>query len=204
LVRCKERAVNAASPPGKFRVIAGRWRGRRLPIAAREDLRPTPDRVRETLFNWLEPVIAGARCLDLFAGSGALGIEALSRGAARAVFVERDAAAARVLRAALAGLGAAGAEVVRADAWQWLGGLAQPFDVVFLDPPFASGFPPRLCTLLETGGWLADGARIYIEHARRADPPALPANWTLHRSRRAGQVAFHLALRDPPGVSNEE
>lgn len=186
-----------------MRVVAGEHAGRRLVAPRGGRTRPTPDRVREALFSILGDA-GGLRVLDLYAGSGALGIEALSRGAARAVFVERDAEATRILRATLAGLGAAGAEVVRADAWRWLAGPAEPFDVVFLDPPFAGGFPPRLCTLLETGGWLADGARIYIEHARRAPAPAPPPNWTLHRSRRAGQVAFHLAVRDPPDVSREE
>lgn len=163
-----------------------------------EGLRPTPDRVRETVFNWLQPVTDGARVLDLFAGTGALGIEALSRGASRVVFVEGNAEAAARLRTLLSGLGAADAEVVHADAMAFLGGRPQTFDIVLLDPPFTEGFPGRLCTLLETGGWLAPRARIFLEHARRSELPPLPAGWTLHRSRRAGQVAFHLALRSAP------
>ncbi|MBA3562662.1 MAG: 16S rRNA (guanine(966)-N(2))-methyltransferase RsmD [Gammaproteobacteria bacterium] len=190
--------MKRGKPPGRFRVIAGRWRGRRFPIPRLDGLRPTPDRVRETAFNWLQPVIDGACCLDLYAGSGALGVEALSRGARRVVFVERDAQAVASLRNLLSTLDSADAEVVRADALAFLDGRPQAFDVVLLDPPFADGFPQRLCTLLETRGWLAAHARIFLEHARRSAVPPLPANWTLHRSRHAGQVAFHLALRSAP------
>lgn len=140
-------------------------------------------------------MIAGARCLDLFAGSGALGLEALSRGARQVVFVERNARAAIALRKLLSQVDAVDADVVRADAAAWLGGTPQPFDVVFLDPPFAEGITHGLCTLLETGGWLNPGARIFLEHARDSQLPSLPSSWILHRSRVAGRVAFHLALR---------
>ena len=124
--------------PGRIRIIGGSLRNSRLEVPDRPGLRPTPERVRETLFNWLAPVIAGSRCLDLFAGTGALGVEALSRGAARAQFVERDGRAVQALRANLARLKAADGRVAEADALAWLQGEAEPFDLVFLDPPFAA------------------------------------------------------------------
>ncbi len=175
-----------------MRIIAGEWRSRRLEFPARDTLRPTPDRVRETVFNWLAPYLPGARCLDLFAGSGAFGFEALSRGAARAVLVERDAAAATALRANGARLAAAGAEIVEADALSYLAGTAEPFDIVFLDPPYASGLLAPCLARLAAGGWLGPGARVYIE-ARDGELPPLPAGWRLARSKTAGQVGYHLA-----------
>ena len=131
--------------------------------------------MRETLFNWLQGAIAGARCLDLFAGSGALGIESLSRGAAEVHFIERDAAVAAAIRNTLAEFKATGGTVHERDAIGWLGGGPQPFDIVFLDPPFAQGGLEDLCKLLETRGWLAPGAFIYLEHAAQEPDPALPS-----------------------------
>jgi 16S rRNA (guanine966-N2)-methyltransferase len=175
-----------------LRIIAGRWRGRRLRFPPSEEIRPTPDRVRETLFNWLQQRIPGARCLDLFAGSGALGLEALSRGAARVVFVERDAAAARELRRHLAEWGGDGGTVEQRDALQYLRGAPEPFDVVFLDPPFAAGLLAEVAAALRAGGWLAPGARIYVEHAARDGLPELPPDWKPLREGRAGGVGYHL------------
>lgn len=156
-------------------------------------LRPTSERIRETLFNWLEPRIAGARCLDLFAGSGALGLEALSRGAASVVLVERDELAANVLQGAVRSLDARGATLVRADARNFLETCpAQSFDLVFLDPPFA-GYPAgELCRLLDASGCLAGGALVYLEQDRAAPPPVLPAGWTATRERTAGNVRYAL------------
>ena len=151
--------------------------------------------MRETLFNWLQGVIGGARCLDLFAGSGALGLEALSRGARAVVFVEHAPAIARALRDTLATLGGTAASVVTADAFRYLAGPAQPFDVVFLDPPFAQGRQRELCTLLEDRGWLAPRAHIYLEGAARGGPPSLPAAWEALRETRAGEVLAVLARR---------
>ncbi|MGQ0385104.1 MAG: 16S rRNA (guanine(966)-N(2))-methyltransferase RsmD [Gammaproteobacteria bacterium] len=181
--------------PGYVRIIGGRWRGRRIPVPPAGGLRPTPDRVRETLFNWLAPAIAGSRCLDLFAGTGALGLEAASRGAAEVVLVERDREAAVRLAAAAAALAPDEARVIEADAQSWLSGRARPFDVVFLDPPFDAGLLDAAMRGLESGGWLAPGARIYIEAPAAQGPPALPPGWMLHRSGRAGAVGYHLALR---------
>lgn len=157
-----------------------------------EAIRPTPDRVRETLFNWLQQHILGATCLDLFAGSGALGIEALSRGASYVTFVDREPRIAKHLMATLARLQAANAEVVASDALLYLKGPPpRPFDTVFLDPPFASDVLPAVFTLLARG-WLAPAAHIYVECSARTALPALPPGWSLHRSKRAGEVGYHL------------
>jgi 16S rRNA (guanine966-N2)-methyltransferase len=159
-------------------------------------LRPTPDRVRETLFNWLQPVVYGSRCLDLFAGSGALGLEALSRGALEVVFVEKDRNAVAALQAALVALRSDRGEVKQADARQFLAGPVQRFDIVFLDPPFESRWLPEVFEVLERRGWLATPASIYIEMPAGEPVPPLPPGWHLARSKRAGQVGYHLARRD--------
>jgi 16S rRNA (guanine966-N2)-methyltransferase len=182
-----------------LRIIGGSWRGRtwRFPEG---DIRPTPDRVRETLFNWLAPSIAGARCLDLFAGSGALGLEALSRGAARTVFVEQATAPARALRQTLAAWGgeqAAAAQLHVMDANGYLAGKPEPFDVVFLDPPFAAGLLGQIAARLQTGQWLAPTALIYAECPARESLPALPEGWSAAKSGRAGEVGYHLLRRTP-------
>jgi 16S rRNA (guanine966-N2)-methyltransferase len=180
-------------PEGRFRIIGGEWRGRRLPVPSGSDVRPTPDRVRETLFNWLAPVIQGARCLDLYAGSGALGLEALSRGAARAVFVDRAPAVLRQVAASLELLKSTGGETVCMDALRYLDGPATPFDVVFLDPPYRQNLvAPAMARLVERG-WLAPGASVYLEHEADLDPPPLPDGWHFFRSATAGRVRYHLA-----------
>jgi 16S rRNA (guanine966-N2)-methyltransferase len=183
-------------PPGSVRIIGGTYRGRRLPLPANPALRPTPDRVRETLFNWLQPVVAGARVLDLYAGSGALGLEALSRGAAEAWFVERHGASATAIEAALATLGARG-RVIRGDVARVLGsppGVA--FDLAFIDPPFAAGLLPELCTLL-CAGWVAPAAWVYVEQPRAASLPSWPG-FGVHREGTAGDVRYGLLCRPPP------
>ena len=166
-------------------------------------MRPTPDRVRETLFNWLAPVIAGARCLDLYAGSGALGLEALSRGASRVVFVNRSAQACGAIRQALETVGSGAGDVRRADAGDYLAGPAEAFDVVFLDPPFREGLVPAMLERLAQGGWLAPGARVYIESEREAGVPQVPPGWEVTRSATAGQVGYHLA-RPGATIANGE
>jgi 16S rRNA (guanine966-N2)-methyltransferase len=178
-----------------LRIIGGEWRGRRIRFPAVEGIRPTPDRVRETLFNWLAAVVPGSRCLDLFAGSGALGLEALSRGAATVTFVERDRMAAQRLRETAGILAPQRATVVQADAAAWLGRDAAPFDIVFLDPPFDSDVLAGTLHALDERGWLAPDAWIYIEMPARRGPPPLPAAWHAHRSGRAGEVGYHLARR---------
>jgi len=188
----------SASPPGQrnqVRIIGGEWRGRKLHFPQSPAIRPTPDRVRETVFNWLQSRVAGARCLDLFAGSGALGLEALSRGAREVVFVDTDPEAVRHVARMLQTLKCDRASVVQMDAAAYLAGPAEPFDVVFLDPPFADRALTGLCQRLETRGWLKPGALVYLEDAASGGEPALPVGWTLLRSKRAGEVGYHLARR---------
>jgi 16S rRNA (guanine966-N2)-methyltransferase len=180
------------------RIIAGRWRGRRVHFPDMPGLRPTPDRVRETLFNWLQHAIAGTRCLDLFAGSGALGLEALSRGAAALVFVEQAQAASRMLQKELAVLGGATqARVFEMGAARFLGaGVAAaggPFDVVFLDPPYHQGALDEFIPLLDAGGWVKAGGLVYVESERSAGAPRLPSHWDLVKSKSSGEVGYHLA-----------
>ena len=179
---------------GSVRIIAGAWRGRRLDIVGGSELRPTPDRVRETLFNWLLPMVSGARCLDLYAGSGVLGIEVLSRGGAETWFVERDPRAAAAIEAVLLRLGAQDrGRVLQADAHRWLQKPpAVAFNLVFLDPPYAADNLAELCTLLARG-WLSSHGWIYLETSRGNSLPNLPDGWQLHRESEAGDVRFALA-----------
>lgn len=181
--------------PGRIRVIGGTLRNSRIEVPDLPGLRPTSDRVRETLFNWLQPVVEGSRCLDLFAGTGALGIEALSRGAAAVTFVERDSRLGDALRANLARLKIAG-KVVGDEAGRWLGGVAEPFDLVLLDPPFALDAWTDTAQKLEEGGWLASHAWIYVESPRGA-VFTLPHNWHPHRQSQAGEVSYALYRRTP-------
>ena len=181
----------ADSAPHRLRIVGGRWRGVHIDFPAIEAIRPSPDRVRETLFNWLQAQIVGTRCLDLFAGSGALGIEALSRGAAEVTFVDREPQVGRHLKETLQRLGASGATVEVDDAGRFLGRPAQPFDVVFLDPPFASTLLSTVFAKLPQG-WLAPEAHIYVECPADTPLPALPAGWSVYRSKQAGQVGYHL------------
>lgn len=192
LTAAQEKAPKAVS---ELRIIGGAWRSRRIRFVAAPEVRPTPDRIRETLFNWLQGALPGARALDLFAGSGALGLEALSRGAVEVTFVERDRLVADGLRQALVALGAQGGRVVTADAFEFLRGPATPCDLVFLDPPFAKGWLGDLCTLLDDRNWLAPHAWIYLECAARDGVPALPPGWTDWRHARAGEVSAHLVRR---------
>jgi 16S rRNA (guanine966-N2)-methyltransferase len=177
------------------RIVAGKWRGRRLPVAEVPGLRPTPDRVRETLFNWLAPRVEGARGLDLYAGTGALGFEALSRGAAEVTFVESSPVAVRALEQAAAALGARGARIHAGDAVGFLerGGRGDR-DLVFLDPPFGEERLADLCRLLAEGHWLAPGAAVYLEQDRSREPPALPAGWRAVREKVAGNVRYSLVV----------
>ena len=176
----------------EFRIIAGRWRRRRLKFPDLPGIRPSPDRVRETLFNWLMHVVAGARCLDLFAGSGALGLEALSRGAQQVMFVDWEFQVVQAVNAHLQLLGARGGEVLQADALAFLRGPSRLFDIVFLDPPFSSSLLVESIALLDQGGWLAPRAYLYMEYSLGC-APALPATWEVRREGHAGRVGFALA-----------
>lgn len=175
-----------------LRIIGGEWGGRKLRFADGEGLRPTTDRVRETLFNWLAPRIHGARCLDLFAGSGALGLEALSRGAAEVVFVETNPAAITALKENLALVKAENGQIIRGDALAFLRGESRNFNVVFLDPPFRRDLLQPALQLLAENGWLAEDARVYLELESEQPLPELPQGWEVLRSKQAGQVAYHL------------
>ena len=190
-----KRGKSARKPgrPGRLRIVAGIWRSRVLEVVDAPGLRPTSERIRETLFNWLAPRIAGARCLDLFAGTGALGFEALSRGAASVVFVEKHAAAVRRLRDNAALLGADGAEIIADDARRFLADArAAPFDIAFLDPPFQENALADLCRLLAVRGLLAPGAIVYLEDDRKRPVVELPAGWQELRKGHAGNVRFAL------------
>ncbi len=190
-------ATGRREAPGKpaksavdLRIIAGQWRGRRWRFLAAEGVRPTPDRVRETLFNWLAPHVVGARCLDLFAGSGALGLEALSRGASHVTFVEKQGSVAQALQAQLALWKASNYELNIADAGSWLAQVAgPPFDIVFLDPPFDAGLTTAVLARLRARHLLAPAGWLYLEQPAAASPPD---NWDLHRSGRAGAVGYYL------------
>src|SRR5688572_13285047 len=177
----------------RVRIIGGEWRSRLIDFPPRKDLRPTPDRVRETLFNWLGQDLTGRTCLDLFAGSGALGFEAASRGAKRVVMVESDPVAFRALAANRETLAAAAVEPRKADALEFLGTDRSVYDVVFLDPPFKAALWPRLAPLLPPR--LAPGALVYYEGAAPAD---LPPGWQVHRQGRAGQVSYQLIENGQP------
>ncbi|MFN2645680.1 MAG: 16S rRNA (guanine(966)-N(2))-methyltransferase RsmD [Burkholderiales bacterium] len=175
------------SNKGQVRIIAGHYRGRRIRVASRPGLRPTPDRVRETLFNWLGQWLDGQSCLDLFAGSGALGFEAASRGAVRVVMVEADHGACSALQATRDAIGARSVEVVCEDALAYLDRANERFDVVFLDPPF--GHNALALVLVRLGARLAEGARVYVEAPSPCEPPA---PWRELKRGRAGQVSYQL------------
>jgi 16S rRNA (guanine966-N2)-methyltransferase len=179
---------------GSVRIIGGAWRGRRIAFPDLPDLRPTSDRIRETLFNWLQHEVAGARCLDLFAGSGALGFEALSRGARELLLVEQDPTAARHLTEQIQRLEAfAQASVLEMDAYLYLLRPAEPFDIIFLDPPFKSDAIPALAAQLDAGAWLKSGSLVYLESPRELGVPTLPPRWDMLKSKSAGEVGYYLA-----------
>ncbi len=186
----------AAHKAGQLRIIGGTWRGRKIDFATEPGVRPTPDRIRETLFNWLQPNIAGARCLDLFSGSGALGFEALSRGAAEVVMVDQSSAVTKQLLTNANLLKTGGAQVVQTSADNYLQRTTpQSFDIVFLDPPFESQAIENYCAQLESGQWLTSHALIYMEREKGTPSPHLPDGWQLHREKKAGKVVYALAIR---------
>ncbi|ALB56581.1 16S rRNA (guanine(966)-N(2))-methyltransferase [Cronobacter turicensis] len=193
-----------SSGSGQIRIIGGQWRGRKLPVPDSPGLRPTTDRVRETLFNWLAPYLVGARCLDCFAGSGALGLEALSRYAADATLLEMERGVAQQLQKNLATLKSSAAKVVNTNTLNFLSQNGEPHDIVFVDPPFRKGLLEETLNLLETRGWLAPQALIYVESEVENGLPPVPASWQLHREKVAGQVAYRLYLRESQGEQNAD
>ncbi|MFZ1568491.1 MAG: 16S rRNA (guanine(966)-N(2))-methyltransferase RsmD [Thiolinea sp.] len=176
----------------QLRIIGGQWRSRRIPIADVVGLRPTPDRVRETLFNWLQQSILGARCLDLFAGSGALGFEALSREAAQVVLVEQDSRAFTQLQLNATTLGATQAQLIHADAFSYLQRETEAFDVIFLDPPFHCALPEKVLTLLIEQNLIKPDTLIYLEHEAEYQLDFSRWNLVVHRQTKAGQVMSFL------------
>ena len=184
---------------GQIRIIGGQWRGRKLPVPESPGLRPTTDRVRETLFNWLAPSIVDANCLDCFAGSGALGLEALSRYAANATLLEMERGVAQQLQKNLATLKASNAKVVNTNTLAFLAQAGAPHDIVFVDPPFRKGLLEETLKLLENNGWLSDEALIYIESEVENGLPPVPMNWHVYREKVAGQVAYRLYQREAQG-----
>ncbi|MDG6773911.1 16S rRNA (guanine(966)-N(2))-methyltransferase RsmD [Thiomicrorhabdus sp. ZW0627] len=194
-------AVKAGRPVrsemGEVRIIGGDWRGRKLPVLTAEGLRPTSDRVRETLFNWLQFEVPGASCLDVFAGSGALGFEALSRGAKQVTFLELAASNAKQLKTNLATLKADQAEVVQTDSLLWLSQTTgQAFEVIFLDPPFHQGLMQPAVDLLFKNGYADDSSWLYIEQEKQLDWPQLPEGWVCHREKTTSQVRFGLWYKE--------
>ena len=182
---------------GEVRVIAGLWRGRKLSVLNAEGLRPTTDRVKETLFNWLMMDVANARCLDCFAGSGSLGIEALSRQAQAVVFLEKFANAAQQLKKNLASLKTDKGTVINTDTLTYLSqkNSTEPFEIIFIDPPFHHNFVPQVLTLLQQNNWLAENALIYVETEKNHPPLLLAKNWQVIKEKSAGMVTSRLNLK---------
>jgi len=176
----------------QVRIIGGVHRGRKLSFPDQPGLRPTGDRIRETLFNWLQQRLPGAICLDLFAGSGALGLEAASRGAKKVVMLDRAGSVVTQLRENCALLGLDQVQVVQGDAMAWLEGPPEQFDIVFLDPPFMSGLLQQAVCRIDEGDWLRSDARVYIETDLASGLPELPSSWRLLKEKKAGQVAYYL------------
>jgi 16S rRNA (guanine966-N2)-methyltransferase len=178
----------------QVRIIAGEWRGRKLDFPDAQGLRPTPDRVRETLFNWLQAYLPGARCLDLFAGTGVLGFEAVSRGAASVTLVERDRSVCHALQQNMLKLDMADrVSLVNSDALDYLQtGCQQVFDIIFIDPPYGQGLVATAISMIDKNDCLKTGGLVYMEHESETDSPAIPENWMELKHKRAGQVSYYL------------
>lgn len=186
----------------EIRIIGGRWRGKKIRFPELPQLRPSPNRVRETLFNWLMPKIVDANCLDLFAGSGALGFEALSRQAKHVVFIDKQHQVITNLISTINQLAAANATIKQDDALHFLATLpTEQFDIIFLDPPFGNILLGKCCHLLQQNGWLKPNAYIYLEAEKALSPNLenLP-HWHLHRSKYAGDVGYHLYIYTPENM----
>ncbi len=179
----------------KLRIIAGEWRSRQLIFEELPGLRPTPARIRETLFNWLQQDMVGSHCLDLYAGSGALGFEAASRGAHSVVMVEENASACRQIKQNIVKLTAEQIKIRQSEVFKFLAGDPEPFNLIFLDPPFAKGLAQTTCHWLEDKAWLAEKAKIYVEAEQQLALEGMPENWQCLKNKKAGQVAYYLFQR---------
>ncbi|MBL4284582.1 16S rRNA (guanine(966)-N(2))-methyltransferase RsmD [Vibrio fluvialis] len=195
LRRRQQNPSQKRAPSGQVRIISGLWRGRKLPVHDAEGLRPTTDRVKETLFNWLAQDIPRAKCLDLFAGSGGLGFESASRQAEKVTMLEMNPQAFAQLKTNIAALKASNIEAVNTDTLTYLKQPGQAYDVVFIDPPFRQGLLQETVQLLEQNGWLAANAMIYIESEKELPLTELPDSWQLYREKLAGQVCYRLFER---------
>ncbi|AVH31788.1 16S rRNA (guanine(966)-N(2))-methyltransferase RsmD [Vibrio fluvialis] len=195
LRRRQQNPSQKRAPSGQVRIISGLWRGRKLPVHDAEGLRPTTDRVKETLFNWLAQDIPHAKCLDLFAGSGGLGFESASRQAEKVTMLEMNPQAFAQLKTNIAALKASNIEAVNTDTLAYLKQPGQAYDVVFIDPPFRQGLLQETVQLLEQNGWLAANAMIYIESEKELPLTELPESWQLYREKLAGQVCYRLFER---------
>ena len=206
-LECVPKQIRYDMKSGKVRIIGGEWRRRGLSFPAVDALRPTPDAVRETLFNWLMPYIFGRHCLDLYAGSGALAFEAVSRGAAAAVMVEKNARAATALKQNCEMIGAQNKiSVTRCSAMDYLSTTDKHFDLIFLDPPFAGNELEKACYQIEKHGLIAPSGLIYLEHARDAQAKSgltLPASWQKIKAAQRGAVAFALYQNSGAAVDQE-
>jgi len=190
----KSRLSTRTSLRNTLRIIGGQWRSQQLPVSNIEGLRPTPDRLRETLFNWLMHDIEDAHCLDVFAGSGSLGIEALSRSAKEVIFLEKSAVASQTIRDNLQKLRCSSGTVVNTDALAWLERMpANPFDIIFLDPPFRKDLLAPTCQLLIKYQWIKPSAHVYIE-AEKTLQIELPKTWKLYKEKTTNQVKAQLYL----------
>ncbi len=193
----KSAIPQSAGGPGRLRIIGGTWRGRKLDFSAAPGLRPTPDRVRETVFNWLATHIHQAHCADLFAGSGALGLEALSRGAAHCDFVDSNGQTMGQIQQHLTALSALSqAKCVNDEAASFLRSCDRPYDVVFMDPPFGMGLAAAACDLLARRSLLNPGSLVYLEAGVSDETPDIPPNWRLHREKSSGEVCYRLYQLD--------
>ncbi|WP_018692255.1 16S rRNA (guanine(966)-N(2))-methyltransferase RsmD [Algicola sagamiensis] len=188
----KQKKSQNTSSSGQVRIIGGQWRGRKLPVHDIEGLRPTTDRVKETVFNWLMHDVVDATCMDCFAGSGGLGFEALSRYAESVTFLEYSSTVARQLETNLKTLNASHGKVICCDTLEHLANPDQAYDLVFVDPPFRKDMLEATCNQLESNGWLSESAKIYVEYESESQPINFPSNWRCLKEKTAGQVVFAL------------
>lgn len=192
----KKNTSTSSNARGFVRIISGLWRGRKLPVHDAQGLRPTTDRVKETLFNWIAQDVARAQCLDLFAGSGGLGFECASRQAASVTLIEKNPQAFAQIQTNIQTLKASNMTARQQDALVFLETAGTPFDLVFIDPPFHQGMLEQTIQKLEQNNWLAADAKIYIETEKDLTLPSMPVSWSLLKEKTAGQVCYRLYQKE--------